>query len=132
MTPQEFYTEEKQNQEYHLAQANRKLNISSFIRLIVFLLAVYGVYYFIDEFRIAAVIALAGIGIFLFLVSRHTDLKYDRDKIKELVDLNDLELRVLDRQFSELPEGKEFEDPLHAFSQDIDLFGKGSFFQYIN
>ena len=132
MTPQEFYTQEKQNQEFHLGEANRKLNISSFIRLIVFLLAVYGVYYFFDEFRIAAVIALAGIAIFLFLVSRHTDLKYDRDKIKELVDLNELELRVLDRQFSDLPAGKEFEDPLHAFSQDIDLFGKGSFFQYSN
>ena len=132
MTPQEFYIEEKQNQEYHLGQANRKLNFSSLIRLIVFLLAVYGVYYCFDEFRIAAVIALAGIGIFLFLVSRHTDLKYDRDKIKELVDLNELELRVLDREFSDLPAGKEFEDPLHAFSQDIDLFGHGSFFQYLN
>ena len=132
MTPQEFYTQEKQDQEFHLGQANRKLNISSFIRLIVFLLAVYGVYYFFDEFRIAAVIALAGIAIFLFLVSRHTDLKYDRDKIKELVELNALELRVLDRQFTNLPSGKEFDEPLHAFSQDIDLFGKGSFFQYLN
>src|SRR5690606_20509110 len=132
MTPQEFYIKEKQTQEYHLTQANRKLNISSFIRLIVFLLVVYGVYYFFDEIRIAAVIALAGIAIFLYLVSRHTDLKYDRDKFKELVDLNELELRILNRQFSDLPAGKEFEDPQHAFSQDIDLFGKGSFFQYLN
>lgn len=132
MTPQEFYIKEKQTQENHLGQANRKLNISSFIRLVVFLLVVYGVYYFFDEFRIAAVIALAGIAIFLYLVSRHTDLKYDRDKIKELVYLNELELRILNREFSDLPTGKEFEDPLHAFSQDIDLFGKGSFFQYLN
>ena len=69
MTPQEFYTKEKQTQEYHLGKANSKLNISSSIRLIVFLLVVYGVYYFFDEFRIAAVIALAGIAIFLYLVS---------------------------------------------------------------
>ncbi len=132
MTPQEFYKEEKKNQEYHLVEANRKLNISSFIRLIVFLLVVYGVYYFFDEIRIAAVIALAGIAIFLYLVSRHTDLKYERDKVKELVNLNELELRVLDRQYSDLPAGQEFEDHQHAFSQDIDLFGKGSFFQYLN
>src|SRR5690606_13298857 len=55
-----------------------------------------------------------------------------RDKIGELIHLNELELRVLNRKFSDLPAGKEFEDPLHAFSQDIDLFGKGSFFQYLN
>lgn len=132
MTPKEFYLKEKEDQEYHLGWANQKLNISSFIRLVVFLLSVYGVYYFFDEFRISAVIALAGIAIFLFLVSRHTDLKYDRDKIGELIHLNELELRVLNRKFSDLPAGKEFEDPLHAFSQDIDLFGKGSFFQYLN
>src|SRR5690606_24424433 len=102
MTPQEFYLKEKEDQEYHLGRANRKLNISSFIRLVVFLLAVYGVYYFFDEFRIAAVIALAGIAIFLYLVSRHTDLKYDRDKIGELIHLNELELRVLNRKFSDL------------------------------
>ncbi|CAN5279228.1 MutS family DNA mismatch repair protein [soil metagenome] len=132
MTPQEFYTKEKQVHEHSLAGANRKLNISSFIRLIVFLLVVYGVWYFFDEFRIAAVIALAGIAIFLFLVSRHTDLKYHRDKIQELVHINEQEIRILNREFKDLPTGKEFEDPLHPFSQDIDLFGKGSFFQYLN
>ena len=31
-----------------------------------------------------------------------------------------------------MPTGAEFEDPLHPFSQDIDLFGTGSFFQYLN
>ena len=89
-------------------------------------------YYYFGEFRIAAVIALAGIVIFLFLVSRHTDLKYERDKIKELVNLNDLELKILNRDFQGLPMGKEFDNDLHPYSQDIDLFGKGSFFQYLN
>ncbi len=132
MTPQDFYKKEKQHQEEHLKEANRKLNISSFIRLIVFLLVVYGVYHYFSEFRIAAIIALTGITVFLYLVSRHTDLKYERDKIKELVNLNELELRVLDRQFLDLPSGRDFEDHNHAFSQDIDLFGNGSFFQYLN
>src|SRR5690606_14328928 len=132
MTAFEFYTQEKQHQENLLQYANRQLNISSFIRLIVFLLVCYGVYYFFAEFRIAAVIALAGIVVFLFLVSRHTDLKYKRDKIKELVNLNELELKILNRDFHDLPTGKEFDNDQHPYSQDIDLFGKGSFFQYLN
>lgn len=132
MTPKEFYTKEKAQQEQHLDRANRQLNISSLIRLIVFLLAAYGVYYFFFEFRIAAVIALAGIAVFLGLVSRHTDLKYKRDKIKELVNINVLELKILERDFLNMPTGKEYDDPLHPYSQDIDLFGKGSFYQYLN
>ncbi len=132
MTAFEFYTKEKEHQEKLLGDANRQLNISSFIRLIVFLLTAYGIYYFIDEFRIAAVVALVGAGLFLWLVSRHTDLKYKRDKIKELVNINELELQVLERDFHHLPTGNEYDDPLHPYSQDIDLFGKGSFFQYAN
>ncbi len=132
MTPHQFYKEEKERQNFLLQEANRRLNISSFIRLIVFLLSVYGIYYYISEFRVAAIIALIGIAIFLVLVSRHTDLKYKRDKIKELENLNELELMVLNREFSVLPSGEEFKDSQHPFSLDIDLFGEGSFFQYLN
>src|SRR5690606_18588124 len=31
-----------------------------------------------------------------------------------------------------LPSGEKYKDPLHFYSQDIDLFGRGSFFQYLN
>ena len=132
MTPRQFYKEEKERQEFLLAEANRRLNISSFIRLLVFLLTAYGIYFFIDEFRWVALIALAGIAIFLGLVSRHSDLKYKRDKVKELVLLNENELRVFKREFSHLRAGEEFRDPNHPFSHDIDLFGEGSIFQYLN
>lgn len=132
MTAFEFYTKEKQHQEKLLGDANRQLNISSLIRLIVFLLTAFGIYYFISEFRIAAAVAFVGFGIFLWLVSRHTDLQYKRDKIKELVNINELELQVLERNFHDLPTGNEYDDPLHPYSQDIDLFGRGSFFQYAN
>lgn len=132
MTATEFYKKEKERQEDLLARANRQLNISSFIRLFIFLAAAYGIYVFFNEPRIAALIALAGIVIFLILVSRHSNLKYERDKIAELVKLNELELRVLKRDFQDLPTGSEYNDPLHPYSQDIDLFGKGSFFQFLN
>lgn len=132
MTAFEFYTNEKQHQEEHLQQANNQLNISSVVRLIVFLAAIFGIYYFFSTWRIAVLIALVAFILFLFLVSRHTDIQHKRDKIKELVRLNEVELRVLDRNFSDLPTGARYDDPLHPYSQDIDLFGRGSFFQYIN
>ncbi len=34
--------------------------------------------------------------------------------------------------FYHLDSGVEFINPAHFYSNDIDLFGRGSFFQYIN
>ena len=132
MTAFEFYTKEKQTQNKHLKEANLQLNISSMLRLALFLGTVFGIYYFFSEWNIAIIIGMVGFAIFLFLVSRHSDLKYKRNKIAELVKINETELEVLDRNFSQLVSGQEFENHDHAFSQDIDLFGKGSFFQYLN
>lgn len=70
--------------------------------------------------------------LFVFLVSRHSDLQYKRDRLKALLKINATEIEVLNRKFHHLPDGKEFKDPEHYFSQDIDLFGRGSFYQYLN
>ncbi|MBV1925379.1 MAG: DNA mismatch repair protein MutS, partial [Dokdonia sp.] len=45
---------------------------------------------------------------------------------------NQTELKVLERDFHELPDGKKYLHPVDFYSQDIDLFGRGSFFQYAN
>ncbi|PAM96747.1 DNA mismatch repair protein MutS, partial [Flavobacterium sp. IR1] len=57
---------------------------------------------------------------------------YERDKYRKLIRINETEIAVLNRKFHNLPTGEEFENPVHLYSQDIDLFGKGSFFQYLN
>jgi len=132
MTAFDFYTQEKASQNKHLKEANKQLNLSSTLRLILFLGTAFGIYYFYPDWKISALIGVVGFGIFLFLVSRHSDLKYKRNKIDELVKLNETELEVLNRNFYHLENGKEFEDHDHPFSQDVDLFGKGSFFQYLN
>ncbi len=132
MTAFDFYTKEKQTQNKHLKEANLQLNISSMLRLVIFLGTAFGIYYFFSEWNIAILIGIVGFAIFISLVSRHTDLKYKRNKIAELVKINETELEVLGRNFSHLASGKEFENHDHEFSQDIDLFGKGSFFQYLN
>ncbi len=132
MTAYEFYNQEKKQQEEYLKKANQQLNISSIVRLIVFLGAAFGIYYFFDTWKIAVLIALVAFILFLFLVSRHTNLQEKRDKIQELVKINELELQVLRRDYFQLATGEEYDDPLHPYSQDIDLFGRGSFFQYVN
>ena len=130
--PLEFYTTEKKAFEQELATIKKKLATSSLLRLIVFLLIVFGIYFFFGEIKIVVTIAIIGIAIFLFLVSKHTDLQYQRDLKQELIAINTKEIKVLNRDYFSLEEGNVFKDPKHFYSYDIDLFGRGSFFQYIN
>jgi len=130
--PTSFYTDEIKKYEAELSRIKKLLFASSMIRLVVFCVAGLGIYLVFGNTKWMLAILVLAVVIFLFLVSRHSDLQYKRDKLKALVQINETEIRVLRRDFHDLPEGDTFKDSLHYFSQDIDLFGRGSFFQYVN
>jgi len=130
--PLQFYTSEKELFEKELSSLKKKLATSSSLRLLVFLGTFLGIYFFFEEIKILAPVTVIGIVIFIYLISKHTDLQYQRDLVKSLLKINTTEINVLHRNYFQLDEGKEFTDPTHFYSYDIDLFGKGSFFQYIN
>ncbi|VAW12106.1 MutS-related protein, family 1 [hydrothermal vent metagenome] len=127
-----FYTGQIKKYSDQLSKVKKQLFASSMVRLAIFILAAVAIYTVFGSTKIVVVIVVVTIVLFLFLVSRHTDLKYQRDKLQSLIDINKTEIKVLGRDFHELQEGNEFKDPTHYFSQDIDLFGKGSFYQYSN
>ncbi len=107
--------------------------LSSTLRLIVFLAICFAIYFFFGNIKLLIPTGLALIAVFIVLVSRHSDLKKKKEKFQALIDINDQELKILKtRDFSDLHDGKEFEVEHHEFSQDIDLFGRKSFFQYLN
>lgn len=67
--------------------------------------------------------------VFVFLNTRYSGkLNY----FTRLVQLSEAELSALNHQTEEFRSGSEFIDPDHLFSSDLDLFGDGSFFQYLN
>lgn len=128
----EFYTQRVTGFEKEVAAYNQKLLGFSFLRLAVFLLTIAGVYFASVNMNYVMGVLLVGIPLFLFLVSRHSDLKYQKSKLQELVSINTLELQVLKRNYGKLSSGNEFTTEGHYFCQDIDLFGEGSFFQVSN
>jgi hypothetical protein len=127
-----FYQSEIQKHTTELSKLKKQLFASSMLRLCVFLAAILGVYLVYGNTKLVAAIVSVTVVAFLYLVSRHTDLQKKRDKIKELIRINQIEVQVLQRNFYDLPDGESYKDPVHFYSQDIDLFGKGSFYQYIN
>ncbi|HYQ56214.1 MAG TPA: hypothetical protein VEP89_02625, partial [Draconibacterium sp.] len=60
---------------------------------------------------------------------RHEKLKQTLTVKKKL--LED-ELKALEHSFLHFDEGEEFLDVEHSFAYDLDLFGKGSLYQYLN
>lgn len=132
MSQQQFYTNQLKKNEEELAVVKRKLNVSSAIRLAVFIAIAFCIYLFWGNLQVIFPVVTVGIVGFLILVTRHAKLQYQKDLIKALIDYNTKELRVLKRDFHDLADGLTYNDPVHAYSQDIDLFGRGSFFQYLN
>ncbi|MTE27011.1 MutS-related protein [Winogradskyella ouciana] len=130
--PNQFY---KTQSEKHKAESKRiykQMGLLSTLRLLVFGLTAFGVYMLFQKWQIAIVIAAVGSAIFLFLLSRYTDLKAQRALHKRLAIINEDELKIAAGNFHARPDGKMFQNPKHYYSLDIDLFGRGSFFQFIN
>jgi hypothetical protein len=130
--PITFYQSQKAKFEAELKIQKRKLNQSSIVRLLVFLSISFAIYLFFGQWNYVIISPIVGMIVFVFLIFRHADLAYQRNKLKALIQCNQLEIDVINGDLSKLPTGEEFLNTEHYFSYDIDLFGKASFFQYIN
>lgn len=130
--PSAFYQENIAFQQEELRVIKKRLLTYSMLRLLAFILACVVIYFVIDNIRYVIAIAAVTIFLFVYLVTQHSKTKYRRDLTLSLIAQNEVELEVLDRKFHHLPNGEKYSDPLHFYSQDIDLFGRGSFFQYMN
>ncbi|KAA1244066.1 DNA mismatch repair protein MutS [Aquimarina sp. RZ0] len=130
--PLEFYGSQIDLHSTSLKKIKKQLTFSSMLRLVVFLSIIAGVYLGYPNMQIIIGSILLGIIIFIVMISRHSNLSYTKNRLQKLVEINQLELDVFKNDLSKLESGKEFIDPTHPYSHDIDLFGDRSFFQYIN
>ena len=110
----------------------KQMRMLSILRLSVFVGTGLGIYFNFNKPQMATFIGVVGLTVFLLLLSRYTNLKSKRALHKRLAMINEDELKVATGDFHNRPDGSEFQDPKHFYSLDIDLFGKGSFFQFIN
>ena len=130
--PAKFYNKQLEKYSKQLKRVKKTSSLISLFRLLIFVGTVYGVYYFFNDILVVSVIGVVGTILFVFLVSVYTNLKYRKNKLLELVKINSDELKIINGDYNFLDSGDKFINPSHDFSNDIDLFGQGSFFQYIN
>ncbi len=133
MDLQHHYTGRKAQYGELLNREQRILNRIAILRLAVIILAVYFLF-LAGRTGTPLLYGVAGIMMVLFVVlvayfKNHADR---RALYRELVKLNEQELRCLEHDYSGQPAGREYIDHTHPWSWDLDLFGEGSLFQYLN
>lgn len=102
------------------------------LRLGIFILAAIGIYFTQDKPEIALIIAVAAIALFLFLIKKHANLKSQKLLSEALAKINEEEIQITSGKFHHRTDGIKFQNPQHHYAVDIDLFGRASFYQYIN
>ncbi len=127
-----FYSNQLEAHKLNLKKLNKTINTIRIFRFIVFSCLILGVYFTFQTPYTPLIIGGVGVLIFGFLVVKHQNLKEKRNLLRLKVSFNETEISILNGDFSERPDGEEFIEPLHHYSNDVDLFGRGSFFQYLN
>lgn len=122
---------EKANAELH--QVKNKILRISMLRVLLFLAGIIGIIYYYDAgaIRICLIIACTFVP-FLALVKYHNRLFFRKDWLETCIRVNSDELSALANNYEPFDDGKEFIDPGHRYSFDLDLFGKHSLFQALN
>lgn len=130
------YFEKKLNEYRNLEMDKRGLsNKFSFLRLVLFVLGLLICIYFWGNGQrgIAVAVFLVFGVLFLAAVVKHDSILGELARIKCKITIHENYIKRHGddwRKFSD--EGGEFVDSNHEYSSDLDIFGKGSLFQWLN
>ena len=127
-----FYTEKQEIYSIELKAVSVKIRRFAWFRFFAFVFIFAPAFVFGIKSWITLTLTLLSIIIFFFLVKKNVQLEKKKNKFIELKKLVDDELQALNHSFSHFKNGKEFLDTDHFFSYDLDLFGEGSLFQFLN
>jgi hypothetical protein len=133
ISPKTFYQQHLQSVEADLERVQRRYLLISNARLVIFLAGVGLAYWlFRIDFWWGMVLSVLALGGFMYLLKVHSGVAERRDHLRRLRRLLREELDAQAWDFSAFDPGEDHIDPHHAYSYDLDLFGKRALFQYLN
>lgn len=111
----------------------RRLKLISYARLFSFL-GIIPTYYYLNLANgiLALTAAFLLFTAFLLLIKKFIHAEKQMFFYQFLSEINLNEISALNRNLNPFDPGQEFIDPHHDFSYDLDLFGNGSLFQFLN
>jgi len=126
-----FYQQQNSLFEKEFIRLTIKIRWLAWYRLAVFV-SLFLPFSFLGLSWLAGGITLALLVLFFYLIKVNVQLDRRRKKFAVLKQLTADELLALDHSFQHFKSGAEFLDTNHFFSYDLDLFGDGSLYQYLN
>jgi hypothetical protein len=130
--PIAYYQEHLKTYQEKEIKLKKQMAILSTFRLLVFITISILVYISFYNWKLVIAESIIGIIVFIILLSKHSKIKSERAFYKALIEINEDEIKINGGDFHDRDQGLEFQTGNHFYSIDIDLFGRGSFFQYIN
>ena len=131
--PHEVYQQNITEGKQRINTLSRQLYGLSALRFLFFGFAVVSPFVLYGRIGwVTAPVFIVLFAIFLILVKRYIAIGRKRKFEQAKVQINEKELLALEHRFDQFDDGKEFIDPNHMNAYDLDIFGKGSLFQFIN
>ena len=128
-----YYTNRISKFNNEIEEQNSKFNKIFYSRILFFILALVLFFLF---YKTQAIFAYSFTGFtiifFLFLLSKEIKLKRKTSFLKNLINVNQIEIQLLKKDLNGINEGQEFIDKQHHFISDLDIFGRKSIFQILN
>ena len=126
---------QKRSEEFQkkVAKIKKKLNYLSLFRFLSFIITIV---FFVLTIKNFHALKLSGILaffiVFIILIIRYIKITAILNHYKNLIKINNEEKDVLNYKYDVFYDGKDFIDREHPYSYDLDLFGEGSLYQYLN
>lgn len=127
-----FYNQKRQKYATELATVSTKLKRFAWYRFFAFVAIFAPPFVFGVKSWFTLGFSLAALILFFFLIKKNAQLEKRKSKLSTLNKIVEDELLALKHRFSHFKNGKDYLDTEHFFSYDLDLFGEGSLFQFIN
>lgn len=128
----DFYQKRKVQFSDSLQILTKKINVISNIRLSVALLFLALLYFGLSHDRDLLYLLAPVLVVFIVLVRRHAFLFDKKIHLENLVRVQQDELFSMGGDYSHNSSGSEFINIHHPYTHDLDIFGEGSLFQYMN
>ena len=132
---EEKYNELIKRYQSLIADQVRVINLISSLRLLVFLMGTgLGIYLAVrKDYGLLLVDITIFLTLFIFLIIKHEHNIEHKKYLTILQDINENAVKRLHGEWQVFPDdGEEFSDDSHPYTQDLDIFGQGSLFQFIN
>lgn len=117
-------------------QKNQKLSRKSQLAWLRFfsVVAAFTAAWFLWPYGIAAGLSafVILIGCFIYFLKQDINNNEAIENTGRLIAINESELSVQDHHFLHLPDGSNLQPVNHSYTNDLDIFGRASLFQYIN